>query len=271
METNNPDFSKEEFLKQTKRIIDSMQDEEANKEFQSIMKDSNFSEEDFRKTILEFGKNEEIKESSFEEDLIRGISIIDCKTENKPLTSDEIRELLNQKNSSIYIDTIHLLVITHIRGLELPIRFFQVLLTTKSMKSKIEEFLLSKDTSNHKLAFAIISGDEELTDEYSKLFANEMVESNFEYNKRYRNYKFIESLIYSVYHYPTTEFCNWGMFRIERGRFNMSLDNSPHKHKAFVSIYSNNKFLISHYEFEKEELTETLTNWFINFFKSYAE
>lgn len=127
METNNPDFSKEEFLKQTKRIIDSMQDEKANKEFQSIMKDSNFSEEDFRKTILEFDKNEEIKEVSFEEGLIHGMSIIDCENRNKLLTGNKIKELLNQKNASIYIDTIHLLVITHVRGLELPIPFFQVL------------------------------------------------------------------------------------------------------------------------------------------------
>jgi hypothetical protein len=52
MKTNNPDFSEDELLKQTKRVIDSMQDEKANKEFQSIMKESNFSEEDFIKCLL---------------------------------------------------------------------------------------------------------------------------------------------------------------------------------------------------------------------------
>lgn len=60
METNNPDFSENELLKQTKRIIDSMQDEEANKEFQSIMKESNFSEEDFTKCLFKLD-NDDVK------------------------------------------------------------------------------------------------------------------------------------------------------------------------------------------------------------------
>ena len=142
-------------------------------------------------------------------------------------------------------------------------------------KSKIEELLLSKDTSNHKLAFAIISGDEQLTDEYSKLFVDEMIKANYEYDKRYKNYKFIESLIYSAHRYPTTEFYDWNTLRIERSRFGIiRLGGSPYDGeptKNTVSIYSNNKFLTSCYDFEKEELTEILTNWFINFFKSYTE
>lgn len=141
--------------------------------------------------------------------------------------------------------------------------------------SKIEELLLSKDTSNRELAFAIISGDKKLADKYSKLFANEMVESNFEYNKQYRNYKFVKSLIYSAYHYPTTQFCDSSTLRIERSRFGyIPIGRSPYDGepiKNSVSIYSNDKFLTSCYDFEKEELTETLTNWFISFFKSYAE
>jgi hypothetical protein len=146
------------------------------------------------------------------------------------------------------------------------------------MKSKIEELLLSKDSNNHSLAFAIISGNDELTEEYSKIFADEMVKTIDGWHDVINyGYSFIQNGgRHSMTFYKITVFGN-SKLKLEQAMFgSIIIDKAFLKDSTKVKresnayrIYEDDKFYAGTYF--KQELIEILKTWFVKFFKDYTK
>lgn len=148
------------------------------------------------------------------------------------------------------------------------------------MKSKIEELLLSKDSNNHNLAFAIISGDDELTEKYSNVFAEEMLKTNNDWHDviTYR-YSFIQNV---GYYLMATNRLTFFSFENTKLKLKQSMFGSIKFDTEFIEepkdinkesngycVYDNNKFCTTTYY--KQELIEILKTWFVKFFKDYTK